>query len=46
MQYTPWMAGTTLGGTIFHGPKPVRAIEVLMYSSAMQTRFFSWKQTI
>ena len=25
------MAGTPLARTIFHGPKPVRAIEVLLY---------------
>ena len=30
---TPWMAKTTLARTIFGGPKPVRAIEVLLYLS-------------
>ena len=31
MHIPPWMAGTTLARTIFHIPKPVRAIEVLLY---------------
>ena len=31
MHNPPWMAGFSLARTIFHGPKPVKAIEVLLY---------------
>ena len=31
MHNSPWMAGTNLARTIFDGPKPVRAIEVLLF---------------
>ena len=31
MQNLPWMAEQPLARTDFHGPKPVRAIEVLLY---------------
>ena len=31
MHNPPWMAGMPLARTIFHGPMPVQAIEVLLY---------------